>query len=451
MPEEKLQTLSLQVINGSELETGRAARCLFTQQGNVGHGPECHWSVQDRQQSIPAQAFTVILHDGTFCLRPQTAQLWLNQAKVTATSDLIQLRQGDEIQIGRLMVRVHLNRGDIPHYDEEMATPDTIVTNRDMLTDTLLSTEGTPHYPGMTHRHQLADTVVNGFSADPLQALQSESLITTGDPLSGIAAVRPSAPLSDPASNGGINTPFMDLPPIYASPGDRNDDVSAAEMAQRHLAVTPLLRGLGGSLTMSNSDDADDFLEEAGRTLQAAIKGLLDLQQQRNSLSDKHLRPLEDNPLRLNMDYATALDVMFAEVKARYIWRLPPPSVKACAMSATTKKLTGQRLWSRFVSCWMLSHHKICCAALCSTAAAMNCASRWMMPEHGKCTAIITKNWPPIASRGLRCCLTRSTPRSMTGCFVKNSGSRKHEQEGVSGLRADVRHINRLRNGEKNQ
>lgn len=72
---------------------------------------------------------------------------------------------------------------------------------------------------------------------------------------------------------------------------------------------------------MSNSDDADDFLEEAGRTLQAAIKGLLDLQQQRNSLSDKHLRPLEDNPLRLNMDYATALDVMFAEGKARYIWR----------------------------------------------------------------------------------------------------------------------------------
>ncbi|MBW6100609.1 hypothetical protein KZ774_22530 [Escherichia coli] len=55
----------------------------------------------------------------------------------------------------------------------------------------------------MTHRHQLADTVVNGFSADPLRALQSESLITTGDPLSGIAAVRPSAPLSDPASNGG--------------------------------------------------------------------------------------------------------------------------------------------------------------------------------------------------------------------------------------------------------
>ncbi len=68
---------------------------------------------QDRQQSIAASLLPLFLHDGTFCLRPQTARLWLNQAKVTATSDLIQLRQGDEIQIGRLMVRVHLNRGDI--------------------------------------------------------------------------------------------------------------------------------------------------------------------------------------------------------------------------------------------------------------------------------------------------------------------------------------------------
>lgn len=47
-----------------------------------------------------------------------------------------------------------------------------------------------------------------------------------------------------------------------------------------------------------------------------ARQGVLDLQQRRNSLSDKHLRPLEDNPLRLNMDYTAALDVMFAEGKS---------------------------------------------------------------------------------------------------------------------------------------
>ena len=37
MPEEKLKTLSLQVINGSELESGRAARCLFTQPVSYTH------------------------------------------------------------------------------------------------------------------------------------------------------------------------------------------------------------------------------------------------------------------------------------------------------------------------------------------------------------------------------------------------------------------------------
>ncbi|HCM1866471.1 TPA: type VI secretion system-associated FHA domain protein TagH [Salmonella enterica subsp. houtenae serovar 43:z4,z32:-] len=166
----------------------------------------------------------------------------------------------------------------------------------------------------MPHRHQLADTVVNGFSTDPLQALRAESLTTTGDLLSGGVS---SAPVSDPVKDNEINTPFMDLPPLYADPQGSNDnDTSPAEMAQRHLAATPLLRGLGSSLTVRNSQDADDFLEEAGRTLQAAIKGLLELQQRQSSLSDKHLRPLEDNPLRLNMDYATALNVMFAEGKS---------------------------------------------------------------------------------------------------------------------------------------
>lgn len=313
---ERQQTLSLHVVNGSELESGRAARCLFTQDGDVGHASECRWSVQDRHQDIPARTFSISLHDGAFCLHPLAAPLWLNQAKVAAASDLVQLRQGDEIQTGHLILRVHLNRGEMWHYDEEMATPETIVTNHDMLTDTLLSTNGTPEYPGMPQRHQLADTVVNGFSVDPLQALQSERLTTGNDPLAGIAPVRPSAPLSDPAVSGGINTPFMDLPSMYASPLAPEEDISPAEMAQRHLAVTPLLRGLGGSLTVHNTADADDFLEEAGRTLQATVKGLLELQQHRNSLSDKHLRPLEDNPLRLNMDYATALDVLFAEGKS---------------------------------------------------------------------------------------------------------------------------------------
>lgn len=319
MAEEKPQSstlsLTLQVMNGNELESGRAAKCLFSAEGgDIGHAPACRWPVQDRAGSVAGRACQVILHNGAFCLRSLMPGLMINLAPVSVDAGLVRLRQGDEIGLGALALKVFIHEGKLVSYSEQMAAPETIVTNRDRLADTLLTTDGQPAYPGMPHRHHLADTVVNGFSTDPLQALRAESLTTTGDLLSGGVS---SAPVSDPVKDNEINTPFMDLPPLYADPQGSNDnDTSPAEMAQRHLAATPLLRGLGSSLTVRNSQDADDFLEEAGRTLQAAIKGLLELQQRQSSLSDKHLRPLEDNPLRLNMDYATALNVMFAEGKS---------------------------------------------------------------------------------------------------------------------------------------
>lgn len=318
MTEEKTPSsalsLTLQVMNGNELESGRAAKCLFSVAGgDIGHAAACHWAVQDRAGSVAGRACEIVLHDGTFCLRSLMPGLMINLAPVSVDAGLVRLRQGDEIGLGALALKVFIHEGKLVSYSEQMAAPETIVTNRDRLADALLTTDGQPAYPGMPHRHQLADTVVNGFSTDPLQALQTESLTTAGGLLSGASA----APQSSPASNSAIDNQYMDLPPMYADPHDsRSEEASPAEMAHRHLAVTPLLRGLGSSLVVRNSQEADDFLEESGRTLQAAIKGLLDLQHQRNSLSDKHLRPLEDNPLRLNMDYATALDVMFAEGKS---------------------------------------------------------------------------------------------------------------------------------------
>ncbi len=307
-------SLTLQVMNGNELESGRAAKCLFTADGgDIGNAPACHWPVQDRAGSVAERACLVVMHDGTFCLKSLVPGLMINLAPVSTETGLVRLRQGDEVVLGALALKVFIHNGKLVSYSEQMAAPETIVTNRDRLADALLTTNGQPAYPGMPRMHQLADTVVNSFSADPLQALQMESLTVGNDPLSGIVPVRSSAPDRD----GVIDTPFMDLPPRYSDQQTRHEDTaSPTDTAQLHLAVTPLLRGLGGSLAVRNSQDADDFLEEAGRTLQAAIKGLLELQQRRNSLSDKHLRPLEDNPLRLNMDYSTALDVMFAEGKS---------------------------------------------------------------------------------------------------------------------------------------
>ncbi len=315
MAEEKMPSsglsLTLQVMNGNELESGRAAKCLFSADGgDIGHASMCHWPVQDRAGAVAGRACQIVLHDGAFCLRSLMPGVMINLAPIATDTGLVRLRQGDEISIGALALKAFLHEGRRVSYDEQMVAPESIVNHRDSLTETLMSTEGQPDYPGLPHRHQLTATVANAFSTDPLQVLQSESLTTAAAGAYG----QPTVPLSDLKAGGGIDTPFMDLPPVYAELHD--EALSPGETAQRHLAVTPLLRGLGSSLSVSNSQDADAFLEETGRALQAAIQGLLDLQHSQNSLSDKHLRPLEDNPLRLNLDYATALEVMFAEGKS---------------------------------------------------------------------------------------------------------------------------------------
>lgn len=321
LTEEKTQpstlSLTLQVMNGNELESGRAAKCLFTDEGgDIGHASACHWAVQDRSGSIASRACQIILQEGIFCLRSLMAGLMINMAPVSVDAGLVRLRQGDEIVLGALALKVFIHEGKLVSYSEQMAAPETIVSNRERLADTLLSTVGQPAYPGILHRHQLADTVANGYSSDPLQALQTESLTTASDLLSGRSTARFSSPLNEQPQQRGGDNHFMDLPSAYGDSNDQTDPDYTVDIAQLHLAVTPLLRGLGSSLTVRNTQEADDFLEEAGRALRAAILGLLELQNKQNSLSDKHLRPLEDNPLRLNMNYGTALDVMFAEGKS---------------------------------------------------------------------------------------------------------------------------------------
>ena len=69
-------------------------------------------------------------------------------------------------------------------------------------------------------------------------------------------------------------------------------------------------------IPLQNSQDINDILGEVGKTLKVAIDGLLALQQEQNSLSDKHLRPIEDNPLRLNLDYSSTMDILFGNQKS---------------------------------------------------------------------------------------------------------------------------------------
>lgn len=108
-----------------------------------------------------------------------------------------------------------------------------------------------------------------------------------------------------------MNQEFLDMPtienhPDYAHPLEGVD----------HVALTPLMRGLGQPLQLQDTQQAHDMLEEMGKTVRAMVEGLLQLQSDQAALADKHLRPIEDNPLRLGLDYDETLAVMFAEQKS---------------------------------------------------------------------------------------------------------------------------------------
>lgn len=317
MPEQHTQqpaSLTLQVVNGNELESGRAAKCVFTAEGgDVGHSEHCHWPLQDRSLSIADHAFTLCWHDGAFCLRNAISGLEINQAPLLLDTGIIHLKQGDEIRLGSLLLKVYI--GDMAWYEKRMATPETIVTNNDRLTS-LLTTDDHPEYSGIAFHQDIAPTVANNFSQDPLTVLQAESLTAHGYASSDIRGFQQMPPMSDLANKGDINTRFMDLPTAPSQEAELSNQQSDENIVQHHVAASPLMRGLDCALPLHDSEFASDFLEEIGQAMQATVKGLLNLQHQRNSLSDKHLRPLEDNPFRLNMDYETAMNVLFSDGKS---------------------------------------------------------------------------------------------------------------------------------------
>jgi type VI secretion system protein ImpI len=85
---------------------------------------------------------------------------------------------------------------------------------------------------------------------------------------------------------------------------------------------------MGHFLNLSDSQQANGFLEEAGRTLESAIKGILLLEQDRIRVN-KQLQPVEDNPLRLGLDYVGTVDALFGDQKSQ-VHLSPSAAVTEC-------------------------------------------------------------------------------------------------------------------------
>lgn len=84
-----------------------------------------------------------------------------------------------------------------------------------------------------------------------------------------------------------------------------------------HITAGPLFRGLGTQVgDVRNSAQMQAIAVDLGSALKAAITGLLSLHstanQSRYELMNKNLQPIEDNPLRLGLDYEETINTLFS-------------------------------------------------------------------------------------------------------------------------------------------
>lgn len=316
-------TLALTVINSDKLESGKQARCLFqTSGGSVGSDASHHWSVQDQDRNVLPAQFTVAWRDGHFCLRLIGGSLKINQSALTVSAGFVRIQQGDELALGNLLIKSHISRSLTDINDTLLVSPESLVSRYHNPLDSMLDVTASPARDTGADSG-VAETVENSVSPDPLRVLENEALSAHPHPSdSGVEHSLQqdhyrgpvfAAPLSEVASSSGMVQDFIDLLQTEASAEQPQD---TREMESQHLAITPLMRGLNARLQIRNSEEASDFLQEAGKTLKAAVEGLLALQRSQHGLRDRHLRPIEDNPLRLNMDYDTTLRMLFGDQKS---------------------------------------------------------------------------------------------------------------------------------------
>lgn len=314
-----LPTISFRLINGELLESGYVSNSQFTQRGGtIGSATQSQWVIQDTRSSIASTQCAIVWQDKRFCLKTLSEPIYINNAEIPIHIGAVSLSQSDQIQIGQLLLSVNINLTGASSEDLMAVTPQSLVGSDNNPLGSLFESGNAQQ----TQTHQsssLAPTLSGAMTCDPLQALDNESLsliqqssdealthpLLSSQHLATQALV---SPLSDNKGNIMVQE-FMDLPKTIPLNDDTTTDID-------HVALNPLMQGLGIHLNLQDSQQANDFLIELGKTTKAAIEGLLALQKQQESLQDKQLRPIEDNPLRLNNRYIEVMRLMFTDERS---------------------------------------------------------------------------------------------------------------------------------------
>ncbi|BCV39574.1 type VI secretion system-associated FHA domain protein TagH [Shewanella algae] len=330
--------IALNVVNSQLLESGLVPHTRMNKDGGlIGAGPGCEWVLRDRERTIGDYFCRILWLDGHFCIEDLCGRVFLNGSTVELGRDRkARLNENDHIAIGPYKVRVTL-------LDSEQA--DDPVTGQ--LSEWFKSENGSLIQAETAEEEEETDASLD----DPLLALDRQQQAAVKSVVFDQESVTKEQENAESLLakelywqgknfTAQADTDFDTGSAIHLNKRAKMDNImdeNALDLLESevknglgndwpadegtHIATGPMLRGLGVQLGDMNDTGTQQALAiEMGAALQAAIKGLLslhqDAQSSRYDLINKNLQPIEDNPLRLGLDYQETVRTLFDDNKS---------------------------------------------------------------------------------------------------------------------------------------
>ncbi|WP_283131937.1 type VI secretion system-associated FHA domain protein TagH [Enterovibrio norvegicus] len=383
------QQVLLVVTNTQFLEAGLSAKHTFTHEGgSIGASEADDWYLRDREGRVFTHHAEILSIDGELCLLDVRGACYMNGATIPVGGGKpVRLNENDVVLIGPYKIRIHLveagqevvsgqhgleqvffsepNALDIgsekKHSDKEPPEDDVIddpLAALDALTAASLETsplddEIASSSPAQDKEDYLLarDTEWHGSEktvhADSEYEMSSaitlkKSLMNEEYPMDDKTLERLEEEVGRNFSEntkGEAKSDYSNSDYAAGAGADYGTSGAALPDDANHLVVGPILRGLGAQAgNAGNMAEMQALSEEMGASLQAAIRGLLELHTQveesRYGMMNKNLQPIEDNPLRLGLDYKNTVETMYDRQRS---------AVHLSAPSAISESLTNVR------------------------------------------------------------------------------------------------------------
>ncbi|MCE0495100.1 type VI secretion system-associated FHA domain protein TagH [Vibrio salinus] len=366
-------SLSMVITNTKKLGSGMSPKMSWTDHGgSIGSGFADDWKVKDNEGTVRPMHCEITTVDGAFCLKDTSGETFINGSTMPiGKNELAKLCHKDEIQVGAYHIRVALKHMKNDHDSE--GSLDQLVTDGDgllangnadlltsqqeqLLSDPLLALdemmdkpedperlikheeERPPKYEESLNDLELSEqaTAITTQQSDGENAMTSsmglkrilgfgkslthkvQSHFETGQESENeMNNVRTKAERIPHQSEGyGMDNNVLDLLEEEVAKSMAPSSQSSESKTHNHLLTGPMLNGMG--VDFADSDDMKKMhmlSQELGESLRSCIEGLLELHKQIDNghfgVMNRSLQPIEDNPLRLGLDYDETIKTMY--------------------------------------------------------------------------------------------------------------------------------------------